>query len=86
MILIVALVETFLVEGQSTLGLCEANCQNFAAEMQNTVLDEVRYLQNQLRIIRYNCTQSEELLGRHLNGITQNIEALHMKCSERLRV
>lgn len=77
MILIVAMVETLLVEGQSTLGLSEPNCLSSAAEMQNTVLDEVRYLQNQLRIISYNCTQSEELLGRHLNSITQNLQAVH---------
>src|SRR5688572_26303274 len=62
LILIVVFVETFSVEGQSTLELCEANGLNCAAE-----------IQNQLHV----CTQIEDLLGRHLNGITQNLQVLH---------
>lgn len=82
-ILILGLVQNFSVEGQSTFGQCELNDPlNFSDEIQNTVLEEIRHLQNQLRVCKYDCTQIQDLVGRHLNNITQNLRALYENVQE----
>lgn len=69
-------VQTLFVDGQFTLGSCEANGLNSADEMQSQILDEIRYFQNRDRICNSRCSQSEDRFERQLNNITQALERL----------
>lgn len=76
-ILIVAFFQTFSAEGQSTSGSCEANGLYLVDEIQNTILDEIRYLQNRERCCSSSCPQIEELLERHLSNMTQTLQSFN---------
>lgn len=76
MILIVAFVQTLSVDGQSSFGSYEDNGTDFMAEMQNTILYEIRNVKNQVLICNDKCPNISDILAQHLTNITQTLQSL----------
>lgn len=76
-LIIVTLVDFFAVDGQYGFEDCDGNDLNFAVEMHSTFLDEVRELQNLLRVCRYNCTDIKDFVDHQLNRLCKTLQNLN---------
>src|SRR6218665_3491649 len=82
MILIVAFVQTLSVSGQSTFGSYEDNGTDFMAELQNTILYEIRNVKNQVLICNDKCPNIDGILAQHLTNISQMLQSLSSRVED----